>query len=118
MRKLSKLNRTRRAEHFDSFDFSTLYTNIPHDLLSQNIEELISEAYRLRGATYLIVKEDGMAYWSNIASSKHHSIEEARLIEQIRFLVDNIYIQVGNRMFRQTTSVPLLISIRIQIYAE
>ena len=107
LRKLSKLNRTRRAEHFDSFDFSTLYTNIPHDLLLQSIEQLISEAYRLRGATYLIVKEDGTAYWSNIASSKHHSIEEARLIEQIKFLVDNIYIQVGNRSFRQTIGIPM-----------
>ena len=36
-----------------------------------------------------------------------HSIEEARLIEQIRFLVDNIYIQVGNRMFRQTIGIPI-----------
>ena len=45
-----------------------------------------------------------MAYWSNIASSKHHSIEESKLIEQIRFLVDNIYIQVGNR---QTIGIPM-----------
>ena len=73
----------------------------------QSIGQLISEAYRLRGATYLIVKEDGTTNWSNMASSKHHSIEEARLIEQIRFLVDNIYIQVGNRTFRQTIGIPM-----------
>ena len=57
LRKLSKVNRTRRAEHFDSF----FYTNIPHDLLLQSIEQLISETYRLRGATYFIVEEDGTA---------------------------------------------------------
>ena len=61
LRKLNKLNRTRRTEHFDSFDFSTLYTNIPHNLLLQSIEQLICEAYRLRGAKYLIVKEDRTA---------------------------------------------------------
>ena len=99
------LNRTRRAEHFDSFDFSTLFTNIPHGLLLQSIEQLISEAYRLREATYLIVK--GTAYWSIIPSSKHHSIKEDGLIEQIRFLVDNIYILVGNRTFKQTTGIPV-----------
>ena len=34
LKKLKKLNRTENARHFDSFDFSTLYTNIPHDLLA------------------------------------------------------------------------------------
>ena len=33
------------AKQFDSFDFSTLYTNIPYDLLLNSIGELITEAY-------------------------------------------------------------------------
>ena len=40
------------AMQFDSFDFSTLYTNIPHDLLLACLEILIKEAYKVRGATY------------------------------------------------------------------
>ena len=47
------------------FDFSTLYTNIHHNLLLYSISQLISEAYRIRGAKYLVVQNDGMAYWSN-----------------------------------------------------
>ena len=47
---LKKINKTKGAEHFDSFDFSTLYANIPHDLLLDSIHQLISEAYRIRGA--------------------------------------------------------------------
>ena len=47
LKKLKKLNRTKGARHFDSFDFSTLYTNIPHDLLLDSISQLISEAYRI-----------------------------------------------------------------------
>ena len=45
-------------------------------------------------------------YWSNMTS---HSMEEAWLIEQINFQVDNIdiYIQVGNRTFRQTIGIPM-----------
>ena len=89
--------------------------NLPHDLLSQSVGQLIIAAYRIRGATYLIVKDNGSAYWSNIVSTKYHSITEAGLIEQIRFLVDNIYIQVGNRTFRHTNGnrldcAPLLAS--------
>ena len=47
--KLSKLNNTTIATHFDSFDFSTLYTNIPHDLLLDCLNNLVKEAYWVRG---------------------------------------------------------------------
>ena len=105
--RLKKLNRAKMAKHFDSFDFSTLYTNIPHDLLLHSISQLIREAYRIRGAKYLVIKSDGGAYWSNIASTRNHSVTEDGLVEQIRFLVDNIYIQVGDRIFRQTIGIPM-----------
>ena len=35
------------------------------------------------------------------------SITEDQLVEQIKFLVDNIYIQVGNKIFRQTIGIPM-----------
>ena len=31
------LNKVSRAKHFDSFDFTTLYTNIPHDTLKDEL---------------------------------------------------------------------------------
>ena len=107
LQKLKKLNRTKRAKQFNSFDFSTLYTNIPHDLLLNSIGELVREAYRLRGAKYLVIKNNGTAYWSNTTSAKDHSITENGLLEQIKFLVDNIYIQVGNKIFKQTIGIPM-----------
>ena len=36
-----------------AFDFSTLYTNIPHDSLKTNMKELIDEAFSARGAQYI-----------------------------------------------------------------
>ena len=107
LKKLKKLNRTKNARHFDSFDFSTLYTNIPHDLLLGSIGQLISEAYRIRGAKYIVIKSDGITYWSNKTSAKDHNVTEDELVEQIKFLVDNIYIQVGNRIFKQTIGIPM-----------
>ena len=38
---LNKLNNTIAATHSDSFDFATLYTNIPHDLLGNCLDNLI-----------------------------------------------------------------------------
>lgn len=107
LRKLQELNSCRNAKHFDSFDFSTLYTNIPHDLLLQCLTELITEAYRIRGATYLAVSSNEAAYWTNIASPKNHNIVETALIEHITYLVNNVYIQAGDRVFRQAIGIPM-----------
>ena len=41
-KKLKKVNRTKTVRNFDIFDFSTLYTNIPHDLLLDSISQLIN----------------------------------------------------------------------------
>ena len=106
LKKLKKVNRTKGARHFGSFDFSTLYTNIPHNLLD-SISQLISEAYRIRGAKYLIVQGNGTAYWSNTMSTRDHSITKDQLVKQIKFLVENIYIQVGDKIFRQTIGIPM-----------
>ena len=45
---IKTFNKARQADHFDSFDISTLYTNIPHDLILRNIGLLVSEANRVR----------------------------------------------------------------------
>ena len=60
------------ATHFDSFDFSTLYTNIPHDLLLDCLDNSVKEAYRVRGATYISVGHN--FFWSDKACRGHTNI--------------------------------------------
>ena len=56
---------------------------------------------------YLVVQSDGIAYWSNTVLTCEHSIIEDQLVKLIKLLVDNIYIQVGNKIFRQTIGIPM-----------
>ena len=42
--RLHKINKTSRV----SYDFATLYTNIPHNALKNNIRSLVREAFKLR----------------------------------------------------------------------
>ena len=92
--------------HFDSFDFATLYTNIPHDLLGNCLDNLIKEAYRVRGATYISVGRFN-AFWSDKLFKGHANITVNKLIEYIMFLINNIYVRVGNRIFKQTIGIPM-----------
>ena len=40
-------------------------------------------------------------------STRDHGITEDQLVEQIKFPVDHIYIQVGNKIFRQIIGIPM-----------
>ena len=87
---LKKINNTNVAIQFDSFDFSTLYTNIPHDLLLARLESLIKQAYK--------------TYWADTTEIDRASIS---LLYHIRFLIDNIYIKVGNKVVKQPIGIPM-----------
>ena len=84
----TKLNDTTLATHFDSFDFSTLYTNIPHNLLLECLKSLVEEAYGVRGANYISVGYN-KAYWTNNTEIGRTCISEKKILDRIRFLIDN-----------------------------
>ena len=57
MEVLDTLHKVHRAAHVDSFDFSTLYTKIPHSLLLKSMAKLIRDAFSCRDAKYITVDE-------------------------------------------------------------
>ena len=86
---LSKINYFSTAKCFDTYDFSTLYTSIPHTSLKHALTTLIKEAYRIRDSTFLVVDSRGKAYVPSRASSKY-SIREETLVMYVEYLVDNM----------------------------
>ena len=60
---LEKLRRINKTSEARCFDFATLYTSIPHDMLKSSIRTLIREAYKVRGAKYLVIDRlNGLKY--------------------------------------------------------
>jgi hypothetical protein len=106
---LNTINYFSTAKHFDSYDFSTLYTSIPHASLKQALTALIKEAYRVRDNIFLVADSRGKAYWSDVPSRalSKYSITEETLIAYLEYLVDNIYVSIGNRVYRQCVGIPM-----------
>ena len=106
LNRVRNINLNSSAKCFDSYDFSTLYTSIPHNSLKVNLQILIDEAFKIRGAKYLCMDRLGSAYWAQSGCAKLN-ISKGLLIELIEYLVDNIFIKVGNRVYRQCVGIPM-----------
>ena len=106
--RLHNINEVSGAKCFDSYDFTTLYTNIPHDGLKSNIRNLVREAYKVRGTKYLVVDRHMKAHWSESPSSVTTcmSLDKSKLVELTEYLIDNVYVKAGNRVYRQTIRHP------------
>ena len=106
---LNKINYFSTARHFDSYDFSTLYTSIPHAALKEALETLVHEAYGVRDSEFIVADTNGNASWSDVPSrlSSRHSISEEVLVAYVEYLLDNIYVSIGNKVYRQCIEIPM-----------
>jgi len=64
------------------------------------------EAFLKRGATYLVQKW-GWAFWSKQKGTFGVSLPESQLIEHVEYLVDNIFIWVSDKVYKQVVGIPM-----------
>ena len=103
---INTLNKSNSLKSFDSFDFATLYTSIPHTLLIKCISKLIEEAYKVRSSTFISVGYRS-AFWSKSKVKHCSSITSDQLITYVEYLIDNIFISIGNHVFKQVIGIPM-----------
>ena len=84
---LNKLkSRGFRATSWSTYDFSTLFTTLPHNLIKEKLKKLIEWTFKKEGSPYIVC-------------NKRH----ASLI----YHLDNIYIRFGTKLYRQIVSIPM-----------
>ena len=67
---------------------------------------LIQEAYRVRDNVFLVVRSNGKGVWSDVPSTRQ-SLTEDKLITYVEYLIDNVYVNVGNKVYRQCVGIPM-----------
>ena len=67
------------------------------------LKSLVEEAYRVRGVNYISIGYS-KAYWTD---KTELGISENKFLDHIRLLIDNIYIIVGNKVFKQSIGIPM-----------
>ena len=97
-----------KARHFSlsTYDFSTLYTTLPHNLIKETYLILLKEPSREKALFTLHVMTE-MYFFTSKKAKKYHAWSYQNVCEALTFLLDNIFIRFGTKLYRQVVGIPM-----------
>ena len=96
----------RLASSLSTYDFSTLYTTLPHNLIKDKLVDLIERTFQREGSLY-IACNDRNAFFTSDAVRNYNLWSCQKVCEALTFLLDNIYIRFGSKLYRQIVGIPM-----------
>ena len=104
---LNRINKRKGAKTISTFDFSTLYTKLPHNKLIKELSDIIDFVFSAGSNTYIAISDYGKAYWSKKKPKSQISFSKHSLKSALKFLVESCYFTVGNTIRRQAIGIPM-----------
>ena len=93
-----------------SFDFSTLYTTILHQKLKSWLATIIRNSFIHKNGNrrykFLVIGREGPYFVKEQSDSKNKYTEDD-IINMLEFLVDNIFVVFGWKVFQQIVGIPI-----------
>ena len=90
------------ATSVQTFDFSTLYTSIPHDLLKSRISNLVHNAFRKKDGsvryTRIKVTKAKEYFTRDINGGRDNRYTADNICKMIQISIDNIFVQLVGRL--------------------
>ena len=86
--------------------FSTLYTTLPHNLIEDKLIDLIERSFQREGSPYLACN-DRNAFFNSEKPKKYHAWSCQNVCDALTFLLDNIFIRFGTKLYRQVVGIPM-----------
>ena len=104
---LNKL-KTRNFQAFSlsTYDFSTLYTSLPHNLIRDKLISLIEKTFAREKKTFIACNEH-TAFFTDSSYDKYTLWTCQELVESVSFLLDNIYVRFGTSIYKQIIGIPM-----------
>ena len=85
--------------HVSTWDFSTLYTSLPHTRLKNQLHDLLERVFHTKGKSF-IATNSFRTFWTNDRTSMRYTYFSCiDLCLAIDFLLDNIYVRFGSSVF-------------------
>ena len=91
-----------------TYDFSTLYTTLPHILIKEKLLDLIEQTfYKEEGKLYLACNDKKAFFTSADRYRGYHLWSCQNVCVALSFLLDIIYIRFGTKLYRQIVGIPI-----------
>ena len=87
-------------------DFSTLYTTLPHHLIKDKLIDLINRTFIRENTQYLACNEE-CAFFTSDVYNNHNLWSCQKVCGALVYLLDNIFIRFGIKLYRQTIGIPM-----------
>ena len=95
-----------QASTISTYDFSTLYTTLPHDLIRNQLVDLIENTFMREEVLYLACNEE-RAFFASEEHKKYSLWTCQKVTEALVYLLDNIYIRFRSKHYRQKVGIPM-----------
>ena len=95
-----------RATSLSTYDFSTLYTTLPHNLTKEKLINLIEWTFKREGSPYIACNER-QAFFTSEDTKRYKLWSCQNVCEALIYLLDNNYIRFGTKVYRQIVGIPM-----------
>ena len=106
---IDKISDIKTAHSIKTFDYSTLYTNLPLDVIYGSLKSLIIKMFtNSKSIAILVNSYRKKAFWSNGSSYpgyREYTID--KLLEALEIILFNTYIQFNGTVFKQVLGIPM-----------
>ena len=89
-----------------TYDVSTHYTTLPHNLIKDKLIDLIERTFNIEGSPYL-ARYDRNEFFTSEKPKKNHAWSCQNVCDALTFLFDNIFIRFGTKVYRQVVGIPM-----------
>ena len=90
------------AASLSTYDFSALYTTLPHNLIKEKLTELIEQTFNREGSLYLACNEN-CAFFTPEQPKQY----ELWSCHALHYHLDNIFIRFGSKLYRHIVGIPM-----------
>ena len=94
------------ASGLSTYDFSTLYTTLPHNQIKEKLTELIEQTFDREGSLYLACN-DKNAFFTSEQPKRYKLWSCQKMCDALHYLLDNIFIRFGSKLYRQIVGIPV-----------
>ena len=90
-----------------TYNFSTLYTTLPHHLIKDKLIDLINRTFIRENTQYLACNEECVFFFTSDVYNNRNLWSCQKVCDALVYLLDNIFIRFGTKLYRQTIGIPM-----------